>query len=496
MRICCVWSIVTVASLHFAGLAWGQGKQEEPELYERARQSLAAGRTDAAEAGLRDLLRHKPRSLEAHFLLGVISSRNGDYEDAQELFLGALRIHPDSVPVLNNLWVNTLHLRREKEAERYFLRVLAIEPQNADALFNLGLVELKRREFAKAADHLDKAAAQRANDLPILQALLAAEMELGKRAAVNEAAQRILRSAPPDPGFYYQLASPLLNRGFDETALRVLERASLLWPDTNAGVHALLGDLYERRGQYERAVEEYQKSVRLDPANEEYHFNLGLEFLTHHNFDLAETVFSNSIRRLPLAPRLRLGLSAAYFARAQYDRAIQTLKEAIEIAPQSEASYFMLGRAYLLLSDHADLFAENWVRDSFQKYLALKTDDALPHFLCALSELRENHRPEALQLLERALELDPKLAEGWFEMGKIHFEEGRYGEAAAAYEKAVGIRPSFVEAYYRLARSYQKLGDQQKAHVAWEAHARRQKELEASVNQRDKQILRFVYTLK
>jgi Flp pilus assembly protein TadD len=334
----------------------GQGKQPEVELYERARQSLAGKKLPDAEAALQDLLKVNPKSVEGHFLLGALHSQKGEYAIAERLLLQALQLRPKAVPVLNNLGVNALHLRREQEAEQYFRRVLSIDANDNYALFNLGLLELKRGRFSVAAEHLRKAAVQRAGDLPLLQALLAAELELGRRDGVAEAVRQILQAAPGDPRFYAQLAAPLVNRGFDEAALLVLERGLAIHPQSSGEIHTLLGDVYEKRNQYDRAVEEYQTAVHLSPENEQYYFNLGYEFLIHHNFDLAERIFSASIRSLPRAPRLRLGLSAAYFGRAQYEEAVQALKEAFEIGPESESVYFMLGRAHMLLSDRRELF--------------------------------------------------------------------------------------------------------------------------------------------
>jgi Flp pilus assembly protein TadD len=75
-------------------------------------------------------------------------------------------------------------------------------------------------------------------------------------------------------------------------------------------------------------------------------------------------------------------------------------------------------------------------------------------------------------------------------------EKGQEGAALAALEKAAALKPDLPEVHYRLGRAYQKAGDREKARAAFAAHERHSKELKASVVQREKEIARFVYTLK
>jgi tetratricopeptide (TPR) repeat protein len=61
--------------------------------------------------------------------------------------------------------------------------------------------------------------------------------------------------------------------------------------------------------------------------------------------------------------------------------------------------------------------------------------------------------------LDRALALDPRLAEGWNEMGGVETLAGRLPEALRCYEKALALAPGLPYASINAAQTHEKLGD-------------------------------------
>ena len=63
-----------------------------------------------------------------------------------------------------------------------------------------------------------------------------------------------------------------LTKGMDDEEIGRYERALEIDPD-NVAAHALLADTYRRRGELERAIEEYEAALRLEPSlREESHW--------------------------------------------------------------------------------------------------------------------------------------------------------------------------------------------------------------------------------
>lgn len=69
---------------------------------------------------------------------------------------------------------------------------------------------------------------------------------------------------------------------------------------------------------------------------------------------------------------------------------------------------------------------------------------------------------DALELLERAEELDPENYEIFYELGRLYFELGDYPSSIAAYENLIEHKQSAIF-YYNLAQSYEANNDIDKA---------------------------------
>jgi predicted Zn-dependent protease len=63
-----------------------------------------------------------------------------------------------------------------------------------------------------------------------------------------------------------------------------------------------------------------------------------------------------------------------------------------------------------------------------------------------------------IEQFKKILAIDPNDEVLWFGLGKAHFDDGNYQEAAAALKECVRVKPSYSAAYYGLAQSLLKLG--------------------------------------
>jgi tetratricopeptide (TPR) repeat protein len=76
---------------------------------------------------------------------------------------------------------------------------------------------------------------------------------------------------------------------------------------------------------------------------------------------------------------------------------------------------------------------------------------------------KSNQLPEALESLQRAVQLDPEYAEAWADLGNTQLAAGDMKSAIRSFEAAVKLRADFQIARYNLAYALRKTGSYPKA---------------------------------
>ena len=138
-----------------------------------------------------------------------------------------------------------------------------------------------------------------------------------------------------------------------------------------------------------------------------------------------------------------------YLDKKQYETAIDTFKETINIDPVYTEAHCGLGRAYLVQNDldraetaakTALRFAENNHPDS-QKLL-----DAIIHYRSGCKFLNKSEWKEAIGKFQVSINLEPIFTEAHYGLGKAHFETDNLKAAKNAAEEALGLRDEYPPA--------------------------------------------------
>jgi tetratricopeptide (TPR) repeat protein len=127
------------------GLAPGHG----PTELLRADSLAAAGRLDEAIDGYRRALAAGFGTAAVQCNLGVALKRQGRPDEALASLGRALALDPGLVEAWYNQGIVLRDFGRDAEAEASFRQVLALAPDHADARTDLGLIELRRSDYAQ-----------------------------------------------------------------------------------------------------------------------------------------------------------------------------------------------------------------------------------------------------------------------------------------------------------------------------------------------------------
>ena len=74
---------------------------------------------------------------------------------------------------------------------------------------------------------------------------------------------------------------------------------------------------------------------------------------------------------------------------------------------------------------------------------------------------------KAIEAYRRTVELHPKRARAWLNLGAAHYALGVPENAAAAYGRAIEIRPAYAEAWENLAHTHRATGARAEAIAAY-----------------------------
>ena len=217
-----------------------------------------------------------------------------------------------------------------------------------------------------------------------------------------------------------------------------------------------------REGQPDRAVEEFEAAIRLDPAHPKAHVGRGRARLDRGEYASAIRDFDEALRSEPddaqvigfrAAARHRLGDLAG--AVADYDRAIT-------LAPQM--AWLWHGRGSAL---HADDDLRAAIAD-YTRAIALEPDAAHPYRNRGLAHAADGDDEAAIADYTEAIRLGPADASSYFHRGEARSRAGDDEAAVADFSEAIRLDPGHAKAYRARAAALEALGRDDEAEADYD----------------------------
>ena len=112
------------------------------------------------------------------------------------------------------------------------------------------------------------------------------------------------------------------------------------WAYNNRGI------AYRAKGDLDRAIADYNEAIRLDPKNASAFYNRGIAYEAKGDLDRAIADFGEAIRRDPKFALIFYTRGMAYNDKGDLDRAIADYTEAIRLDPKYVNAYHNRGIAY------------------------------------------------------------------------------------------------------------------------------------------------------
>ncbi|HAZ11009.1 MAG: hypothetical protein A2047_00525 [Omnitrophica bacterium GWA2_41_15] len=213
-----------------------------------------------------------------------------------------------------------------------------------------------------------------------------------------------------------------------------------------------LGMAYSDKGDIERSIEYYKKSISLDPNYFEAYNNLGVSYVASGEIVKAIKSFKRAIRLKKDYMSSYSNLGHLYTLIGFKNRAIEVLNAAIKINPYYYKAYCNLGYVYTDKGDTAK------AEEFFKKASSLREEDYEPHYCLGTVYIKNKNYKKALDEFNKALKLGLHDSEIYNKLGFAYIGNSRFKDAEAAFMHSLALNKDQFEPHNNLGNMYSAFG--------------------------------------
>ncbi len=153
-----------------------------------------------------------------------------------------------------------------------------------------------------------------------------------------------------DVNLYFKSGANYYYKGEYDKALSDFNKAIELDPD-DYSAYCNRGSVYERKGEYARALSDYNKAVELNPKDPVIYFYRGLIYESKGEFDGAINDLNKAIELNPEYYFAYNHRGRAFYNKGEYDKAISDFTKTIGSGFEDPTTYYNRGQAYKKKND-------------------------------------------------------------------------------------------------------------------------------------------------
>ncbi len=347
---------------------------------------------------------------------GIALAQKGEMQAAIEAFDHAIQLNPQDGHVylhLANAYLATSNLGAATQACQKAIHLL---PEAAEAYATLGQIFHRNGKLESAMVEYQKAIGLNAEIAEYHYDLGNIYHSLGRLKAAEEAYQVALRLKPKLATVYHNLA-----------------------------------EIYQPQGKLDEAIEAYQQALKYSP-DDEYTKKQLAEVNRKKMQKVAREIlhYQTAISLHPTQAQNYKQLALAYYRNRQLEEAIESLRLALYLQPDSEQARFDLESVLQQ--------KEKSLNTALEKARA-QPENHKVQYTIGIIYLSKGDFPTATKHFRQALESDSTSAIVWLKLGEALQSSGEPKEARKAFRQAIRFQPNLSEAHQRLGILEKEIGN-------------------------------------
>jgi tetratricopeptide (TPR) repeat protein len=212
--------------------------------------------------------------------------------------------------------------------------------------------------------------------------------------------------------------------------IRIWENGLSVWsyviekePEKVSIAYTNLGSFYQKAGQYDKAMENYDKAIILDPNDHLAYINRGVIF----------------------------------DAVGQFDKAIESYNKAVIANPDDYRAYYNRGLSY----DKVGRIVE--AIEDFQRATKLNAMDPRAYNNLGVLYSKLGMYDKSIAALNYAITLEPNNPVTYNNLGLIYTYSSQFNRAIEDFTKAIVVNQNYASAYYNRGDAYLRTGNKELA---------------------------------
>ena len=312
---------------------------------------LLKGDPERAAPELREVLRLEPSHAEAAYRLAWLLLAQGRADETINLVEPLKRSQTPSAPLLAVL--GHAHLRRgdAARAEENYLLALGRQAANAEALLGLAQVAQARGDARAAALYLARAREAVGDSPDYLRRLARVALRSGLKGEAVAALKRAVGLRPGEAAYHFALGSAHLAEPADLDEAEQAFRESLRLRPSDAQGQMHLGYVLLKQKRHAEARAWLEKSVGAGAGAPEAFYYLGLIAQDEGEDARAVELFERAIRLAPAFGHAHVALGTTYLKLKDHARAQAALEEGARLAPDDSKAHYQLAVLYARLKN-------------------------------------------------------------------------------------------------------------------------------------------------
>ncbi|HTW81026.1 MAG TPA: tetratricopeptide repeat protein [Terracidiphilus sp.] len=447
-------------------------------------QLIREGKFDQAVVKLEQAHRIAPENATIENLLGIAETKLGRIAAADVHYRNAIRIDPSQPAPHRNLGVNLLTEKNYEASGSELREASRLDPRDKFAHFYLLMLALATNHDAEAVHEASLAGDLVDHDTEASIGLIEAEIRLGHVDQAATAIERLEAANLLTAAQEYQIAVLLAQHGLYNEAVRCFRHIASLessWqnrynlalallyanhPDeassllaalhheqpANADILMYLGAAYEMQEKMPEALDAYRAAVAADPSNPDRMLDYTRLLMDTDRYDEAIQAIQNGMGKTDSTVPLQVRLGVIEMVKGNYDSARDAFQTALAADPDLDVAYVGLAETYAREANDEEAI----------RILEAAREKRPGHYLLeyyfGLLASRLGREQEAIVALDNAARLQPNSPDPFFELGKLYVTQQDWRRARKALERAIELNPRLAPAHYQLSRVYAHLG--------------------------------------